>query len=136
MTAATQPMRRPKRARLPYPPPENETHCMIADLLRLAIKPGWIWWHTPNGELRNKAAAGRLKRMGVKPGVSDFLLLSPSGDFFALELKREGKSPTSDQHDFLAAVFDAGHRSDWVDTFDDAVDVLRRWGCLRMSHDI
>lgn len=134
MMPAVQKMRRRERTRSPLKPtPENEVHCMIADLLRAALKPHWLWWHTPNGELRNKAAAGRLKRMGVLPGVSDFLLMSPIGEFFALELKRRGKTPTIDQTDFLVAVRMAGHRSAWVDSFDDAVKVLQSWGALRIT---
>lgn len=142
MTAAPRPERM-KRARLIHKvPPENEVHCMIADMLRFGITPGWFWWHTPNGGERPafitkkgkrvSIEAGRLKRMGVKPGISDFLVLSPLGDLHALELKKEGKSPTSDQIDFLEIISSAGGKSAWVDNFDDAVRILRDWGALRI----
>jgi hypothetical protein len=113
------------------PPSENLLHCQLADLLRVAAVPGWLWWHTPNGELRNKATAGRLKRMGVKPGVSDFLLLSPVGDLHALELKAKGKRPTDAQRDFLRSVIDAGGRGAWCDRFEDAVMFLKNWGAIK-----
>ena len=133
MNDSNQRPKRMKRAALIHKtPPEIEVHVMIADVLRFAVVPGWLWWHTPNGELRDKITAARLKRMGVKPGVSDFLLLSPDGDFHALELKREGKSPTGDQCDFLQSVANAGCLSAWVDNFDDAVTILRNWGALRI----
>lgn len=123
-----------RRARVLHKvPPELEVHFMIADLLRFSLKPGWIWWHTPNGDFRNKATAGRLKRMGVLPGVSDFLLLSPDGDLHALELKREGKRPTPEQIAFLSAVFKAGGTADWCDNFDDAVEIFKLWNCVRLS---
>src|SRR4249919_1526596 len=85
---------------------EFEVHCMVADLLanKRCLVPGWLWWHTPNGEARTPATAGRLKRMGVKPGVSDFLLLSPDGMLHALELKRRGEKPSDEQRAFLEAV--------------------------------
>jgi hypothetical protein len=143
MTLATQPIQRRKRARASKPLPEIDVHCMIADVLMMTLKPGWIWWHTPNGGERPafinakgkrvSIEAARLKRMGVKPGISDFLLLSPTGELCALELKREGMSPTVDQTDFLVAVRMAGHRSAWVDNFDDAIKVLQSWGCLRIT---
>lgn len=120
-----------KRKRLLHKPHENAIHCQLADLLRLSVCTGWLWWHTPNGELRNKATAGRLKKMGVKPGVSDILLLSPTGVLHALELKRHGKSPTSDQTDFMQAVVDAGGKADWTDNFEDAVAILAEWNAIK-----
>ena len=41
-----------------------------------------------------------LQRMGVLPGVSDFVLVSPPhGQFHALELKRKGEEPSEEQTD-------------------------------------
>lgn len=113
--------------------PEFVLHCQIADLLTIAISPGWVWWHTPNGELRSKVTAARLKRMGVRPGVSDILLVSPYGaKLHALELKRHGKPPTAAQHTFLNAIDACGGRSDWTDSFDHAVAILSSWGAIRV----
>ena len=120
-------------AQLP-PPMEFEVHCQIADLLAVAISPGWSWFHVPNGEKRDKATAARLKRMGVKPGISDFLLIAPEGArLHALELKRQGKKPTDEQYVFMDAVFMAGGQSTWVDNFDDALIELKRWGAIRVT---
>jgi hypothetical protein len=121
-----------RRRRMP-PAFEFEVHCMVADFLRKRLVPGWLWWHTPNGEARSKATAGRLKRMGVLPGVSDFLLLSPDGQLYALELKRQGEKPTNDQRVFLEAVEAAGGTSGWIDSFNDAVKVLKAWGAVRVA---
>ena len=106
---------------------------MVADLLRIAAKPEWIWFHVPNGELRNKAVAGRLKAMGVKAGVSDILLMSPGGArLHALELKREGEKPNDDQKAFLAKVSFMGGSSAWCDNFDKAVEILKHWGAVKL----
>jgi len=113
-------------------PLELPMHFAVADLLRMAIKPGWIWFHCPSGEFRFKATAGKLKRMGVKPGVADILLISPVGaKLHALELKRKHRSPTSDQTDFLNAVQACGGHSAWADSLEDAVTILLNWGAIR-----
>lgn len=141
-SSAQRPQRMKRAAHLHKSPPELEVHFMIADALSYGIEPGWFWWHTPNGGervafinakgKRVSPEAARLKRMGVKPGISDFLLLSPTGDLHALELKREGKIPTVDQLYFLRIVDRSGGQAAWVDNFDDAMSVLKNWGALRI----
>ena len=107
---------------------------MIADVLRMSVSPGWLWMHYPAGEYRRKATAGRLKRMGVKPGVSDFLLIAPhGGQLHALELKRRGRTPSDDQFDFLRQVKEAGGKAAWCDNFDDAMVILKNWGAVRIT---
>jgi hypothetical protein len=123
-----------KRTRKLPVAPEFHTHCMIADLLRLSLAPGWLWFHPANGEYRSIATGARLKRMGVKPGVSDFILIKPpAGLVHALELKRSGEHPTGPQMAFLALVRAAGGQSDWTDSFDGAVAILKRWEAVRVA---
>ena len=47
----------------------------------------------PNGGLRNKREAARLKRQGVTPGVSDLFLAYPCGSIhgFWIEMKKQRK---------------------------------------------
>jgi hypothetical protein len=70
------------------PPIERRTHIALADLLRAACRPGWWWSHVPSGEHRSERTGGLLKRMGLRPGMLDFLLISPAGEHHWLELKR------------------------------------------------
>jgi hypothetical protein len=46
-------------------------------------------FHIPNGGVRHKATAGRLKAAGVKPGVPDIFIPIPRGHHFGMfiELK-------------------------------------------------
>jgi hypothetical protein len=121
-----------KRVRKPPAAYEFAVHCMVADVLRLNLQPGWVWFHPANGEERSIATAGRLKRMGVKPGVSDFILVAPgAGRVHALELKRRGRKPTDSQKAFLEAVEAAGGLSGWADTFEGMLLILRAWGAVR-----
>ena len=64
----------------------------MADLLRIACRPGWWWSHIPSGEYRSEKTGSLLKRMGLKPGMSDFLFVGPTGQHYWLELKR-GRAP-------------------------------------------
>jgi hypothetical protein len=122
---------RPRR--LPAPK-EEAVHRTLAGLLNVALKPGWLWWHTPNGEYRDKGTAGRLKAMGVKAGVSDFILIAPpSGRVHALELKRETLKPSEAQELFMDAVRAAGGEAAWTDSFEAALQVLKGWGAVRVA---
>ena len=107
---------------------------MIADLLRLSLAPGWVWFHPANGEFRDRVAGARLKRMGVRPGVSDFILIAPpDGCVHALELKRGGLKPTPEQLEFLHEVKAAGGHANWASSFDGAVQILKAWGAVTVE---
>jgi hypothetical protein len=123
-----------RKARKLPPAKEFPVHCMVADLLRLSLAPGWVWFHPANGEFRDRAAGARLKRMGVKPGVSDFILIAPPmGCVHALELKRGTLKPTPEQLEFLHQVKEAGGKANWCNSFDGAVAVLKHWGAVRVA---
>jgi len=50
--------------------------------------PHLLIFHVPSGEARDIATAMKLKRMGVVPGVADFLMFIP-GCGIAIELKEK-----------------------------------------------
>ena len=58
----------------------------------------------PNGGLRNKATAARLKATGTLAGVSDLILLVPRGGYhgICLEMKAPGGRVSPAQKAFLA----------------------------------
>lgn len=49
--------------------------------------PHTLLFHVPNGELRHISVANKLKRMGVVPGIADFLGFTLLGTKHAIELK-------------------------------------------------
>lgn len=66
----------------------------------------------PNGGYRSKATGNLLKLEGLKPGVSDLLLLVPRGSWhgMCLELKRVGgEGPSPAQEAFLMAAHKRGY---------------------------
>jgi len=132
MTRAGQPnfwQRRPAR-RMP-PPIERRTHIAIADLLRVACRPGWFWSHVPSGELRTKETGALLLRLGLKPGMFDLLLISPSGVHHWLELKRDHRAPlTEGQKHFANMLHQCGVPHRVARSYDQAVAALKEWGAL------
>jgi len=129
---------------------ELQLHMHVAALLRRAAAPGVIWFHCPNGELRDKATAHKLQQMGVMPGVSDIVLLIPGGMRKAypnihappidvtgfvqpafLELKGPGGRLSIEQREFLDRADLIGCLVDVASTPEAALDILKRWGAIR-----
>lgn len=116
----------------PPPAPEFAVQCMVADTLRRFGARDWRWSHLPFGEYRTDATAGRLKRMGVMPGWPDFLLLSPAGTPYFLELKRDKLGRLNDdQQDFADWCQAHGVAHAVRARFGDIVDQLQAWDALR-----
>jgi hypothetical protein len=67
---------------------EHQIQCAVARYLDLALDgvPNCIWWAVPNGGFRDVRTASKLKAEGVKPGVSDIMVLW-GGRLICIELK-------------------------------------------------
>jgi VRR-NUC domain len=122
-----------RRPRKPPPAPEFSLHVMVSDVLDRWASPGWRFTHFPSGELRDKATAGRLKRMGLKSGWPDFILLSPARLAHFLELKRRGEHLSDRQDEFAVYALAHGYPFEWTDDFNAALAILKRWGAVRGS---
>ncbi len=109
--------------------PEEDLHrlCFSWVELKTLIHPILQYLvHVPNGGARSKGEAGKLKAMGVKPGVPDFLLPRSVGQWrgLAIELKSDVGRLTLDQKLWLSGLSDEGYlvsvcRS--LDAFDKVV---------------
>lgn len=115
----------------PPPAPEFAIHCMVADTLRRWASDGWFWTHTASGEKRDKSTGARLKRMGLKPGLFDFLLIDPHGLHYWLELKRKGEKLSDEQQAFQAILLKATVDHAMADSYYEAVRVLKYWGAVK-----
>lgn len=71
-----------------------------------------LLFHVPNGEKRTPAGAGRLKAIGVRPGVPDYILLVPRAPFAALciEMKLPDGKVSKEQAVFLKEASMEGNR--------------------------
>jgi len=120
-----------QRGRKPSPISEMALHCLIVDTLQRWVMPGWFYAHVPNGEFRETPTAIKLRRMGVRAGVSDLVLFGPPhATWHALEIKRPGGKPTRSQIEFMHIVRAAGGKADWIDSYEEALAVLQDWGAL------
>lgn len=100
-----------------------------------ALRPGVIYWHTPNsGEGRSAFQGKILKQQGVKAGIHDLLFLW--GGLYGMEWKKPNGKPAETQlhgsqkrmHPLLLA---AGMvASATVDSLADAKTILTRWNLV------
>jgi hypothetical protein len=74
----------------------------VAAWLDAHLPRSWRWFHVPNGGARSKAAAGRLKAHGVKPGVFDIIICRGREPDIWIELKAHGAYPTKEQREWMA----------------------------------
>jgi hypothetical protein len=90
---------------------ENEVHLPIARILEKIEAAGvpLLFFHIPNGGKRTKAAAGRLKAMGVKAGMPDIPIVLPEGRMLWIELKYTGSYLRKDQKAIHAKLRALGH---------------------------
>lgn len=79
--------------------PEDALQIACARYLDTALTQGWRWWHTPNGGSRRKGEAGKLRAMGVKPGVPDIIVAGP-GRLIFIELKSATGRLSLEQREF------------------------------------
>lgn len=82
----------------------------------------------PNHGKRSFWTGQKERAMGLTRGVSDLLLVNPSGNGkysgFWIELKRPGKQPTPEQYYWLQQVRALGYCAEWYDNFELARDAI------------
>jgi hypothetical protein len=85
---------------------ETALQIEVVKLFRERLK-NTVWFHVPNGERRSPLTAVKLRGMGVRPGVADFILLC-QGIAIAIELKTEKGAQSVNQTSFMHAWRKAG----------------------------
>jgi hypothetical protein len=100
----------------------------IQQQIRIACSRGPVrLWRNNVGALRDEN--GRLVRYGLCPGSADLIglkrLPSGLGRFVALEVKRPGGRPTTEQRNWLATVEEMGGLAAVVRSVEEADALLR-----------
>lgn len=93
--------------------PEEQLHrnCQSWNERQVCVHPRLeLIFHCPNGGRRSKSEVGRLKAMGVKAGVPDFMLPFPSGRLagLAVELKSPVGVLSANQQRWLQQAYREG----------------------------
>jgi hypothetical protein len=109
---------------------EQTVQRAVCQHLRQRGARGLLWFHVPNGGRRNPVEAAIFSGLGVRPGVSDLILLR-DGRAFALELKTDRGRPTAAQMDFISEFRAAGGEASTANGLDQALRTLEIWGLLR-----
>ena len=93
-----------------------------------------LLFHVPNGGLRSKSEAARMKHEGVKAGVPDLFLPVARGTWHGLfiEMKAAGGRPTAEQKAWIADLKAQGYRAEVCVGWEAAADLLKKY--LR-THD-
>jgi hypothetical protein len=121
------------------PPKEHQIQIAIMEHFRWRKHRYVIGFHVPNGEIRDKSVAAKLKAMGVLPGVHDLVFLWGEGNPVAgtitprglfLEVKAAGGKRSAAQLDFAVAVKAMGYFCEVCDNVDDGVRILLSYGLL------
>jgi hypothetical protein len=79
-----------------------------------------LLFHVPNGGNRNIIEAARLKKQGVRAGVSDLILLIPKGQFHGMiiEMKSEKGKTSILQDEWLKLVDNMEYYTIVCNSFD------------------
>lgn len=105
---------------------EARIQASIVSFVRV-VAPNCIVAHIPNGGLRSKREAARLKWVGVTAGFPDLILLSPSGRAYFIEVKTDTGRLSTEQSDFHSRLNILGFQCAIVRSIDDARLALKAW---------
>jgi hypothetical protein len=114
---------------------EDSIHRAVIQHLKMNAAAGVVYFHCPNGEARSAETGGKLKGMGVRPGVADLCLVLPGGQSAFLELKSAKGRQSPPQKEFAADAEKAGARYAVAASIDEAVRILTEWGALGRGRD-
>lgn len=90
----------------------------------------WLM-HVPNGGKRSRGEAGKMRAMGVRAGVADFIhpMSSPRSRYsgLAVELKSAQGRTSTEQDEFLQAADAAGWLTGVARSLDEFVVIVESW---------
>lgn len=97
---------------------------------RIIIEPALaLLYAVPNGGMRNKATAGKLRAEGVKSGVPDLFLSVPSTPYHGLylELKAKGNTASDEQRWWLINLTMQGYKCAVVNDMATALRIVAEY---------
>jgi hypothetical protein len=122
-----------ERSAMPRSSPEAALQRTVFEWLRLAGKPGLIFFHCPNGMVSNPRSVARMKAEGLFNGVADICLVRPGGAAAFLELKSQSGRQTPEQRAFEQLCKANGSPYAIARNINEAISTLAAWGCIKRS---
>ena len=92
------------------------------------VSPDVLIFHPPNGGLRSKREAAKLKWMGVVAGIPDLILWYDNGKTACWEVKMPGRGLSKDQGLVASWLELSGFPWFLIRSIDDARDALAELG--------
>lgn len=119
---------------------EEDLHvlCVEYATLMVSMHPVLEWMlHVPNGGLRHKAEAGKLKAMGTKSGFPDLFLPRQHGEWagLAIELKSSKGRVRNDQQSWLSMLQEGGYLVAVCRSLDAFIEHLQTYLSGKRSSD-
>lgn len=112
--------------------PEELLQQSVAKYLNvLACQGHLLWFHVPNGGKRHILEAVKMKRMGVKAGVPDLVVIPKNGPVCFIELKAEDGDTTELQEFWIKSLPDYGCPVSVCRSLDEVRQFLFELGVVR-----
>ncbi len=106
---------------------EDHLQASIKAAADVLIRDG-LCFAIPNGGLRTKAEAAKLKWTGVVAGIPDMCLVLPDGRSLWMEMKTRAGRLSPAQEEVHKVFGHLGHPVSLIRSLDDFLDELRRLG--------
>lgn len=106
---------------------EARIQAAIVEWVRV-VAPHVLIFAVPNGGLRTKAEAARLKWTGVVAGIPDLAIVVKPHTVFFMETKPKGESLSKDQRDMIDLLVSMEVKVATVRSIDDARSAFAAWG--------
>lgn len=106
---------------------EEQIQCAVAEYLDLMAPRHGFWWaHYPAGGRRGIIEASKFKRMGVKPGVADVLIIKDQRAYW-IELKADKGRQSGPQMGFEVAMMLQRCPYAIARSLDDVIGIAKGW---------
>ena len=115
-------------------PLEDQIQAAVIAHMKWRGRDGVMYFAIPNGGYRWETTGGRLKAMGVRPGVADLQFIWSEDNIarvLFLELKRPGGKQSPVQHEFEIDCGKVGAIYRIAYDLDEALEVLKGYGILK-----
>ena len=97
----------------------------------LSLAGVWLFMvGNDNSGKTNMAKIMRLKSMGMRAGISDLVVMSPSGVAHFLEVKTETGVLSPSQIRFAELCLKKGWKYEVCRTVGQSLDICRKWGII------